>query len=263
MVWPKYINLGALRFDIHYYGMVYERQTRPRDGASPMKARSILIVESSRLFQTALTTVLSRIGAQVMPSESAGRHGKKYDAVLVDIATFPGGTEQLSELVEKHLEYGPILLLAREDRIDQIITGLRSGAVGFLTQTASERDLRRAIDAVANGFTWCDSRLFRKVTRYLLPLQQWQQPRLTRREEEVLHCIGSGQTNKEIAQCLAISVQSVKVYVSNLLRKTGVANRSDLAMRALCTSREAACGSKTVAREFPLARLHSPAISTQ
>jgi len=51
---------------------------------------------------------------------------------------------------------------------------------------------------------------------------------LTEREEEVLSHVSLGQSNKEIAAHLGLSPQSVKVYVSNLLRKSGVSNRSGL-----------------------------------
>lgn len=201
-----------------------------------MKVLSILLVESSPLFRSALTAVLSRIGVALTTFESirpADKEGKKYDAVLVDVATFPGSDEQLAELIQRLLKFGPVLLLVREDRVDQIITGLKSGATALVKQIASEGELRKAISSVASGFAWCDRQIFQKVTRYLLPVDQWQKPKLTRREEEVLRCISLGQTNKEIAAHLALSEQSVKVYVSNLLRKTGVPNRNTLALHAL------------------------------
>jgi DNA-binding NarL/FixJ family response regulator len=201
-----------------------------------VKAFSILLVEGSPLFRLALTTVLTRIGIVVTTCESArlsGKDWKKCDVVLIDMATFRGTDQQLTQLIQEHLKFGPALLLAREDRVDQMITGLRSGASGLVKQSTSDRDLRQAINTVASGFAWCDGDLFKLVTRYLLPVSQWQEPKLTRREEEVLRCLSLGQTNKEIAAALSVSVQSVKVYVSNLLRKTGVPNRNSLALHAL------------------------------
>jgi len=187
------------------------------------------------------TTVLTRIGIVVTSCESArliDKDWKKCDLVLIDMATFCGTDQQLAELIQKHLKFGPALLLAREDRVDQMIMGLKSGASGLVKQSTSDRDLHRAINAVASGFAWCDGDLFQVVTRYLLPVNQWQEPKLTRREEEVLRCISLGQTNKEIAAALSLSVQSVKVYVSNLLHKTGVPNRNSLALRALARGLE-------------------------
>jgi len=127
------------------------------------------------------------------------------------------------------------MLLGRHDFIDQIIAGFRAGAVGLVKQTASEQDLRRALNTVMAGSIWCDKQMFQRIAHYLLPVHQFSPKNLTQREKEVLQCVGRGDSNKEIAQRLQISIQSVKVYVSNLLRKTGVPNRGALALHAIAS----------------------------
>ena len=206
-----------------------------------MKCRTILLVETSPLFRSALISVLSRIGLAVIPYGQLGpKDGEKYDAVLVDIVTFSGDDGQLAELIQKLVNFAPVLLLARQDRIDQIITCFRAGATGLVRQTTSARSLRNAVWAVASGSAWCDGQIFRILARYLLPVGQSREPRLTRRELDVLRCLAHGQANKEIASSLALSEQSVKVYVSNLLRKLGVPNRGWLALHAIARGTEAA-----------------------
>jgi len=208
-----------------------------------MNIRSILLAEASPLFRTALTSALSRINMSVTLYGQPGpvdKDCKGYDAVLVDVATFSGDDGQLAELIQKLAKFAPVLLLAREDRIDQVITCFKAGAAGLVRQTTSERNLRDAICAVANGIAWCDGQIFRILVRYLLPVSQWREPKLTKREEEVLQCLAHGQANKEIAANLALSEQSVKVYVSNLLRKLGVPNRNWLALQGIARGTEAA-----------------------
>lgn len=56
---------------------------------------------------------------------------------------------------------------------------------------------------------------------------------LTGRETEVLRCLAAGMSNKQIARSLGISVRTVTVHVSNLLRKTGAASRTEAALRAV------------------------------
>ena len=56
---------------------------------------------------------------------------------------------------------------------------------------------------------------------------------LTAREAEVLACLGDGMSNKQIARSLGISVRTVTVHVSNLLRKTGSASRTEAALWAV------------------------------
>jgi DNA-binding NarL/FixJ family response regulator len=162
-------------------------------------------------------------------------HGRKQDAILVDVATFLGSGQELSELIERCARLGPVMLLVRDDRIDQIIAGFRSGAVGLVRQTASETDLRRALNTVMAGSIWCDKQIFQRIAHYLLPVHQFSARNLTQREKEVLQCVGRGDSNKEIAQRLQISIQSVKVYLSNLPRKTGVPNRGALALHAVAS----------------------------
>ena len=58
-------------------------------------------------------------------------------------------------------------------------------------------------------------------------------PQLTARERDVIGCLAAGMANKQIARSLGISVRTVTVHVSNVLRKTGTASRTDAAVWAL------------------------------
>lgn len=203
-----------------------------------MRKLSIALIEDSPLFGAALFSVLQRLRFSVVlspPDQRAGKRMTVPDVVLFDVVTFAGTSQQLGELVKTYSEDSPVLLLGREDRIEQIISGLRAGAVGVLKQTAPIRQLRKAITTVAEGSTCCDRALFRKIMHYLptTELPDWQQPSLTAREQQVLRSVCRGESNKEIAQDLGVTEQSVKVYVSNLLRKTGTSNRSSLTSRAI------------------------------
>jgi DNA-binding CsgD family transcriptional regulator/predicted ATPase len=60
-----------------------------------------------------------------------------------------------------------------------------------------------------------------------------QEPELTAREREVLSCLAEGMSNKQVAQSLGISIRTVTVHVSNLLRKTRSASRTEAALWAL------------------------------
>jgi DNA-binding NarL/FixJ family response regulator len=58
-------------------------------------------------------------------------------------------------------------------------------------------------------------------------------PQLTARERDVIGCLAAGMANKQIARSLGISVRTVTVHVSNVLRKTGTASRTDAALWAV------------------------------
>ncbi len=66
-----------------------------------------------------------------------------------------------------------------------------------------------------------------------LPSYLREGPELTAREREVIGCLAEGMSNKQIASALGISVRTVTVHVSNLLRKTGAASRTEAALWAV------------------------------
>ncbi len=197
---------------------------------------SILLVENSLLFRSALASILHRLGFSVITSDRAGpqkKPGKQHDLVLFDLVTFPGRPEELTESVKQYSDAAPVLLLAREDHLEHVVAGIKAGAVGFVKQTASPRELRTAIKTIVSGDVFCDKKLFRRIVQYLPVVSYGQQASLTKREEEILRHVTTGQTNKQIAQRLSLSEQSIKVHVSSLLRKTGTSNRSGLALYAV------------------------------
>lgn len=189
------------------------------------------MVEESPVFRSALRSLLSGRGLSIVVADGASFWNKanaQADVVLLDAGTFANGAETLEEMTREYSRVAPVLLLTREDRLEMLLAGLRGGAVGFVELSGSIEDLQKAILAVAEGNTWCDTKTFQKVMSFLPALSHSRELRLTEREEEVLSHVSQGQSNKEIAARLGLSPQSVKVYVSNLLRKSGVSNRSGL-----------------------------------
>ncbi len=201
-----------------------------------MKGISIFLIEDSLLFGSALNTVLRRAGFLVTTYTSKSvpiKRKAKSAVVLLDVATFSGIENDIEALVKEWSTCAPVLLLGREDRVEQILAGLRAGAAGFVKQAVSPRHLQRAITIVAAGGTWCERTVFQKVMQYLPRLSYAAQPRLTKREAEVLKYLVRGQTNREIAQNLGLTEQAIKIHVSNLLRKTGTSNRNGLSVYAI------------------------------
>jgi len=201
-----------------------------------VKTVRVVLVEDSPVFRSALRSLLSGRGLSITVSNGAPPWNNatlQADVVLLDIGTFVKNGETLEELIREYSLLAPVLLLTREDRLEMLLAGLKGGAVGFVEQNASIKELQKAIVAVAEGNTWCDTKSFQKVMSFLPALSHSKELKLTEREEEVLSHVSQGQSNKEIAAHLGLSPQSVKVYVSNLLRKSGVSNRSGLAHYAV------------------------------
>ena len=100
------------------------------------------------------------------------------------------------------------------------------GFAGFLPGYADLSMLGKAIDSVNRGELWID----RKTLRDSFLHKGREEISLTRREQEILRCLGSGLSNKEIAQKLKITEQTVKSHCNHLYKKFGVKNRLQLAL---------------------------------
>lgn len=124
------------------------------------------------------------------------------------------------------------VLIAMEDDHNNFLTAVRRGARGYLLQDASAIDVVSAIRTVAEGQAVCPPHYARVLFDFIatqmaeLPNSrrraQWG---LTRREQQLIPLIGRGLSNKEIANHLSLSEQTVKNHVHRILRKVGVSDR--------------------------------------
>lgn len=109
------------------------------------------------------------------------------------------------------------------------------GAAGFVSKSADQQTLTEAINAVAAGGTAWPANLVRRLTGSLATPNGSTGPAspLTSRENEVLKQLAFGLSNKEIAQALGISYETVKEHVQHILRKLSVADRTQAAVWAV------------------------------
>jgi DNA-binding NarL/FixJ family response regulator len=110
---------------------------------------------------------------------------------------------------------------------EEIYGALQAGAMGFLVKSVQREELTRAIRKAAAGQRHIPAevatRLADRVTR----------SQLSTRELEVLRLLVGGRRNREIAGALDISEGTVKLHVSSILAKLGVADRTEAVTRAL------------------------------
>ena len=111
------------------------------------------------------------------------------------------------------------------------------GARDYLLKSDSKERMTEAITRAVNGDQLPETSLMRQMRKTMLRETGLDQFRtdtpLTRRELQVLRHIAMGLSNKEIAKSLAISVETVKEHVQNILRKVGASDRTDAAVRAV------------------------------
>ena len=153
----------------------------------------------------------------------------KPDVVLQDLL-LPGGIDGI-ETTRQILRRSPstkvIALTASMDE-DRMTAVLRAGAVGYIRKDAEPEMLVAAVRAVAQGKTYIDPSAARQLLQAPAPSDD-----LTPREVEVLRQLALGRANKEIAQVLSISEETVKSHVGNVLGKLRAENRSQAIVQAL------------------------------
>ena len=122
-----------------------------------------------------------------------------------------------------------IIILTTFDRDDYVFEGIRAGAMGYLLKDTPATELINIIRQVDAGEPSIQPEIASRALRELIrPLQTSISP-LSPREQDVLQLLAHGQTNREIAAQLHISVGTAKNHVSNILGKLQAENRTHAA----------------------------------
>ena len=157
------------------------------------------------------------------------------DLVLADVR-LPGadGLECISKLREQGARV-PMLVLSGYDNPTFVARASAIGAVGYLSKTVDQETLLSTLRTAASGGScWSRDELRRLTGALAAPrIEDDIEAPLTKREGEVLKQLAFGLTNKEIAQALGISYETVKEHVQHILRKVGVSDRTQAAVWAV------------------------------
>ena len=153
------------------------------------------------------------------------------DLILLDITMPPeNGIETAKQLKEKFPEIILLFLTMHEDE-GLLHEALSAGAAGYVIKRAEEAEILQAIHAAILG----DIYVHPTMTRALLHRPVTTEHRrgapadtLTPREVEVLHLLTKGNTNRQIAELLALSVRTVENHRANLMAKLGLESRVEL-----------------------------------
>ena len=159
------------------------------------------------------------------------------DVVLMDLKMpIMNGIHATKAIKEKFPET-KVLVLTTFDADAWLFDAIRNGADGYLLKDTSREALIHAIEEVHAGRTPLDSKvagkLFHQLSKQALPGDTTLGQNLTDREQEILKLISHGMTNAEISQSLFLSEGTVRNYVSSILEKLDVDDRTQAAVLAL------------------------------
>ncbi|MGY1729274.1 response regulator transcription factor [Geodermatophilus sp. SYSU D01062] len=207
----------------------------------------VLLVDDEELVRFGLRTVLEAAGdVEVVGEAGDGAAGVaaarelRPDVVLTDVR-MPGMDGLAATRAILALPDPPQVAVLTTFHVDEYVyAALAAGAAGFLLKDTPPREIAAAVRAVADGTatlspavtagliaSYVDSRATPRRAEALQRVAT-----LSDREREVLTLLGSGGSNAELAGRLFVSEATVKTYVSRLLTKLDLANRTQAAILA-------------------------------
>ena len=151
------------------------------------------------------------------------------DVMILDL-NMPGlGGLSATEMILERRPQTRILILSMHDSPEYISTALSHGASGYVLKDVPTDEIKRAIDEVMEGNIY----LCTGAEGSLAPNTADGREPLTSREQEILLQLAQGQSNKEVANGLGISVRTVETHRKNIKRKLGISTTAGLTRYAM------------------------------
>lgn len=213
---------------------------------------NVLIVDDQEMIRESLELMLnSRVNIQVIGTAVNGKDAivsvstKAPDVILMDIR-MPGmdGIECM-KMIKKLRPKSKVIILTTFDDDEYIYEALKHGANGFLLKGASTNQLVEAIELIHSGGAMIEADVSAKVlslfTRmakadYILKVKDRDYDELANNEVKIIQTIGRGLSNKEIAKHLNFTDGTVRNYISSILKKLDLRDRTQIAIFAIQSS---------------------------
>ncbi|MBT3188461.1 MAG: response regulator transcription factor [Anaerolineae bacterium] len=205
---------------------------------------NVIVVEDQAVVRQGLIAILSyRDDIEVVGEAENGVEAVKLvkklkpDVILLDLIM---PVQDGLETIPKILEIAPasrILVVTGFGEADKVFNAIKSGALGYLLKDSSHEKLVSAIHDVYRGKAFIPPSMALRMIREMdgLSASSDKQSPLTKRELETLRYIAQGLTNLEISKKLVVHERTIAKYVSNILSKLHLANRTQAALYALRT----------------------------
>jgi DNA-binding NarL/FixJ family response regulator len=201
----------------------------------------ILVVDDHSLFRDGITSLLESGGHTVIGQASNGNEAVERalallpDLVLMDVH-MPGlsGLEALKAIKAAKPEIKVVMLTVSEEDND-FMEAIRSDANGYLLKHISSGELFKLLENLERGeaaiLPSIAMRLFKHVSQS--GSGSVEKSPLSEKEVEVLKLIAAGKSNRDIANDLSVSENTVKFHIKNILQKLSVGNRKEAVAHAI------------------------------
>jgi len=199
----------------------------------------VLLADDHPVVREGLRALLESHGLSVVGEAENGREAvelartMKPDVAILDIGMPElNGLDALRAIRRDSPNLRTVLLTIHDDDA-YVMEGRRLGALGFVLKSEAGAELLSAVQAAAAGRTYLSPRLSSDVVEALAAGIEPVASHLTNREREVLQLISEGQTTKEVATTLGISIKTAGTHRTNIMRKLGVHETAGLVRYAI------------------------------
>lgn len=222
-------------------------RTRASHGTwgSFVSALRILLADDHALVRAGIRSLLESLPDVEVVGEAADGHEAlrlmgelRPDIALMDVS-MPNlnGLEAALRAARDHPHVRIVILSMHADDA-YVREALRAGAAGYLLKRADRSELELAVRAVARGETWLSPAVAKTVATAFARTEQATQGRgpfdlLTPRQREILQLVAEGESTKQIAQRLRLSVKTVETHRAQIMERLGVRGVPGLVRYAL------------------------------
>ncbi|MBL7494358.1 response regulator transcription factor [Frankia sp. AgB1.9] len=199
----------------------------------------LLVVDDHPLFRDGIAASLARVSDfEVVAVAETGEQAvdlaaeTRPDVVLMDL-NLPGisGVEATRRIVAAAPTVA-VLAVTMVDDDDTVLAAIRAGAAGYVLKGSTGEEIAAATRTAAGGGAVFGAGVAKNLLAATLGRRPVGDDRLTDRERDVLAMIAEGATNQQIARALGLSLKTVQNYVSRVLEKLQVTDRTQAAIRA-------------------------------
>jgi DNA-binding NarL/FixJ family response regulator len=210
-----------------------------------MDTLRVLLVDDHVLFRKGLGALLEeREGVEVLGEAGDGLEAiEKARALLPDLVLMDIHMPKCSGLeavraIKREIPQVRIIMLTVSDDEEDLFAAIKNGAQGYLLKNLEPQQLYDMLDAARRGEAALSPAMTARILAEFCKPTETGEPEgfceeLTSREREILQQVVTGATNKEIADALCITENTVKIHLRNILDKLHLQNRIQAAVYAV------------------------------
>jgi len=190
----------------------------------------LLLVDDHPLVRDGLCSRLSKVPTMAVVGEAASAaealalmDACQPDLVLADVGMKGVNGIELAAMLLKRYPAVRVLMLSMYDNPEYVQRSMQAGANGYVLKDAPASEIIAGIEAVCAGGTFLSPAISKRLFRNQAP-----RPILSPRESEILSALGRGESSKQIANALDLSVRTVEAHRQSIKRKLELDGQAEL-----------------------------------